>query len=87
MRPEERRKACVQWEKIKFESKQYHEQGTFITDGDKKTKEINLLVAKDRLCEGIYELKGEELELCYAHKGRPSEFKSTKGFMLIKLKR
>ncbi len=73
--------------RFKFESKLYHEEGTFTTEGDKKTKEINLVDAKDRVCEGIYELKGEELELCYAHKGRPIEFKSTKGVMLIKLKR
>lgn len=73
--------------KFKFESKRYHEEGTFATEGEKKTREINLVNTKDKKTEGIYEVKGEEMELCYCELRRPTEFKSAKGVMLIKLKR
>ena len=73
--------------KFKFESKAYHEEGTFSVEGDKKTKEINLIDEKEKKSEGIYEMNGEELKLCFSHGERPREFKSTKAAMLVKLKR
>ena len=73
--------------KYKFESKSYHEEGTFTVEGEKKTKEINLVDEKEKKSQGIYELNAEELKLCFCHGERPKEFKSTKVAMLVKLKR
>ena len=63
----------------------------------KKPKHIDFVhqdgMLKDKTWEGIYELKGDTLKLCYAEadseKARPSEFKTLKnsGLLYLELKR
>lgn len=72
-------------------------KGDLILDPTKMPKYINFAhqdgVLKDKTWQGIYELKGDVLKLCYAEadsdKERPSEFKTLKKsrLLLIEMKR
>ena len=62
-------------------------------DPTKKPKHIDYIhqegMLKDKKWEGIYELKGDTLKICYAEadseKERPSEFKTLKNSKLLYL--
>jgi uncharacterized protein (TIGR03067 family) len=72
-------------------------KGDLILDPAKKPKHVNLAhqdgPLKDKTWQGIYELKGDTLKLCYAEadseKERPTEFKTLKKsrLLLVELKR
>lgn len=72
-------------------------KGDLILDPAKKPKHVNLAhqdgPLKDKTWQGIYELKGDTLKICYAEadseKERPAEFKTLKksGLLLVELKR
>ncbi len=72
-------------------------KGDLVLDPAKKPKHINLAhqegLLKDKTWQGIYELKGDTLKLCYAEadseKERPTEFKTLKKsqLLLVELKR
>jgi uncharacterized protein (TIGR03067 family) len=51
--------------------------GTFAIDSSKKPKTIDYTTATGFLMEGIYELNGDTLKLCFGNPNeRPTEFKS-----------
>jgi uncharacterized protein (TIGR03067 family) len=72
-------------------------KGDLILDPAKSPKRIDLAhqdgPLKDKTWQGIYELKGDTLKICYAEadseKERPSEFKTLKNsrLLLVELKR
>ncbi|MBN9119471.1 MAG: TIGR03067 domain-containing protein [Planctomycetes bacterium] len=72
-------------------------KGDLTLDPAKAPKHINLVhqdgPLKDKTWQGIYELKGDTIKLCYAEadseKDRPTEFKTLKKsrLLLIELKR
>ena len=72
-------------------------KGDLILNPAKKPKHIDLAhqegLLKDKTWQGIYELKGDTLKLCYAEadseKERPAEFKTLKksGLLYLELKR
>ena len=57
-------------------------KGTFTIDPEKKPKEIDLTFG-DITVKGIYELKGNTLKVVIAERGRPTEFDSTGGGLLV----
>jgi RNA polymerase sigma-70 factor (ECF subfamily) len=57
-------------------------EGTFTIDPDKKPKEIDLTFG-DITLKGLYELKGNTLKVVIAERGRPTEFGSTGGGILV----
>src|SRR5260370_27457088 len=67
-------------------------EGSFKIDPSKKPKQIDLTLM-DKTGEGIYQFKGDMLELCVSEPGkgetRPTEFKSAEGSstVLFRLKR
>ena len=72
-------------------------KGDLTLDPAKKPRHINFAhqegPVKDNTWQGIYELKGDTLKICYAEAGkekeRPSEFKTLRksGLLLVELKR
>jgi uncharacterized protein (TIGR03067 family) len=72
-------------------------KGDLILDPAKSPKHIDLAhqdgLLKDKTWQGIYELKGDTLKLCYAEadseKERPAEFKTLKNsrLLFVELKR
>jgi uncharacterized protein (TIGR03067 family) len=60
--------------------------GTFKIDPSKKPKQIDITLM-DKIAEGIYQFKGDNLELCLSEPGggepRPTEFKSAEGSRTI----
>jgi uncharacterized protein (TIGR03067 family) len=72
-------------------------KGDLILDPAKTPKHINFAhqdgLLKDKTWQGIYELKGDTLKICYAEadseKERPSEFKTLKNsrLLFVELKR
>src|SRR6516225_4042626 len=51
--------------------------GTFAIDSSKKPKRIDYTASTGFLMEGIYELSGDTLKLCFGNPNeRPTEFKS-----------
>lgn len=81
-------------DKIKFEMKDRTRTGTFKLDADKKPRQITLTAddGRDKPLEGIYELDGDSLKLCFnegGNGGRPEKFdsKATKTTMVMTFKR
>jgi uncharacterized protein (TIGR03067 family) len=72
-------------------------KGDLILDPAKSPRHVNLAhqdgPLKDKTWQGIYELKGDALKICYAEadseKERPTEFKTLKGsrLLFVELKR
>jgi uncharacterized protein (TIGR03067 family) len=78
-----------------FKVKDNEHKGTFKLDPTKKPRQIDLTPGdgpeKDKVVEGIYSLKKDELKICIAHPGneRPKDFESKEGsgHSLVTLKR
>ena len=72
-------------------------KGDLNLDASKKPKHMDWMhqdgILKDKTWQGIYELNGDELKICYAEadreKARPAEFATAQdsGLLLLKLKR
>ena len=80
------------WEKMVFADDKFtregneKKEGTFVIDPKKEPKEIDLnLTVKGQAAtwSGIYELKGTTLKLCLKPGGRPTEFDSKGGVLLV----
>jgi len=68
------------------------EPATYTLDATKSPKTINIKPKKDeKQVQGIYELSGDTLKICFAREGgeRPSKFESPEGsnLMLMEMKR
>jgi uncharacterized protein (TIGR03067 family) len=76
------------WEKLVFDDDKVTRKGseeremTFTLNPDKKPKEIDLVI-NSHTFEGIYELKGDTLKVVIGLKGRPGEFESKEGILLV----
>ena len=58
-------------------------EGVFKLDPSRKPKQIDLDDSKKKTSmKGIYEIKGDEMRLCYGEK-RPGEFKSGGGLLFL----
>ncbi len=91
----ERQKLKVEFQgnKILMHDGDMADKNTFAIGKDKSLKALDVLIEKkdERPIMGIYELKGDNLKICFAKQGdkRPTEFASTKasGSLLLELKR
>lgn len=76
---------------IPHEGENARDEAEFTLDEKKKPKTIDIRPKQgnEKLIEGIYELDGDTLKICFAKAGRPSKFESTAGsdVMFIVLKR
>jgi uncharacterized protein (TIGR03067 family) len=80
------------WEQMVFKDDKFtregseKKEGTFAIDPKKEPKEIDLnLTVKGQAAtwQGIYELKGDTLKLALKPGGRPTEFDSKGGVMIV----
>jgi uncharacterized protein (TIGR03067 family) len=70
-------------DKVNYTCGKADDEGTFAIDSSKQPKTIDWTASTSALMEGIYELDGDTLKMCFGNPNeRPTDFKS-KGDMVV----